>query len=198
VELTAEVVLVTGAFLVASEILAELEISERAASRAPVTLRPRVPLPHRGERRQPEPLGRDWFPPDPPFDPPQPPDDESSCVPKPVSPRGGSKLHNTCADNVPFSAFPEQDVFVNGKAFDALQYSTRTLWEIKTNDFERYNDFVYDIEFRKQVAETAREQQLAWACGYRFAVGVRSEAHKMALEDAVLSLRGSVVVMWWC
>jgi hypothetical protein len=39
---------------------------------------------------------------------------------------------------------------------------------------------------------------LARACGFDFQLGVRSEAHKEALEDAAPDLKGFIVVMNWC
>ena len=48
-------------------------------------------------------------------------------------------LHNKCADRIPNNSFPGRDVLVNGKNFDALQLATRTLWEVKTDDFDKYN-----------------------------------------------------------
>ncbi|WP_255415217.1 DUF6310 domain-containing protein [Vitiosangium sp. GDMCC 1.1324] len=38
---------------------------------------------------------------------------------------------------MPGNTFPGGDVYVNGKNFDALQLATRTLWEVKTDDFEK-------------------------------------------------------------
>jgi hypothetical protein len=114
-----------------------------------------------------------------------------------VPPRGGNELHNTCAKNIPGNVFSGSDVLVNGKAFDGLQ-ATRTLWEIKTGEVERYKDFILLMDVADQVDELTRQQRLAWACGYRFAVGVRSATLKKALEEAAPTLRESVIVMWWC
>ena len=46
--------------------------------------------------------------------------------------------------------------------------------------------------------ELRREQALALACGFNFRVGVRSAAHKDALEREAPDLEGSIVVMDWC
>jgi hypothetical protein len=113
-----------------------------------------------------------------------------------VPPKGGHPLHNRCAENVPFNDFRGANALVNGKAFDALQLSTRTLWEIKTNAIETYNDFVYSIELDRQVTEAQRERELAAACGFDFIIGVRTEAHKAALGKLDGTLK--VVVMDWC
>ena len=51
--------------------------------------------------------------------------------------RGGDDDHNKCADKIPSNSFPGWDVYVNGKSFDALQLATRTLWDVKTDDFEK-------------------------------------------------------------
>jgi hypothetical protein len=97
---------------------------------------------------------------------------------------------------VPFNDFRGANALVNGKAFDALQLSTRTLWEIKTNAIETYNRYVYLTELKKQVEEAQRERELAVACGFDFVIGVRTEAHKNALRDRDGTL--NVVVMDWC
>jgi hypothetical protein len=49
-----------------------------------------------------------------------------------------------------------------------------------------------------QVLELQRERELARACGFDFRVGVRSAAHKAALERADPELEGIIVVMDWC
>jgi uncharacterized protein DUF6310 len=113
-----------------------------------------------------------------------------------VSPRGGDKFHNLCADNVPHNAFRKANVLVNGKAFDALQWSTRTLWEVKTSNIETYNDFVLGVELDRQAREALREQALAAACGFDFVIGVRTEAHKAALRERIPGIK--IVVMNWC
>ncbi|MET0404256.1 MAG: DUF6310 domain-containing protein, partial [Cystobacter sp.] len=64
-------------------------------------------------------------------------DDDPRCRPIPLPRhRGGHDPHNECADKMPNNSFPGGDVYVNGKNFDALQLATRTLWEVKTDDFE--------------------------------------------------------------
>ncbi|WP_404369159.1 DUF6310 domain-containing protein [Corallococcus coralloides] len=138
--------------------------------------------------------GRDWFPPVPPGLEPR--DRPPECTPRRIPPKGGHPLHNKCADNIPSNAFRGANVLINGKAFDALQLATLTLWEVKTNDIETYNPFVRQAELDKQVKEAQRERALAAACGYDFVIGVRSEAHKAMLERADFTLK--VVVMEWC
>ena len=87
-------------------------------------------------------------------------------------------------------------MFVNGKNFDALQMATRTLWEVKTTAIETYNPYVRRRELEKQVEEANRERALAAACGYKFAIGVRTETHKQLLK--ALLPDSDVVVMTWC
>jgi hypothetical protein len=112
--------------------------------------------------------------------------------------RGGNKLHDKCADRIPFNSFPGGDVFVNGKNFDALQLATRTLWEVKTDNFDTYTDELQEIVVRGQLPKLLHERDLAWACGFDFRVGVRSNAHKEALEEADPTFDGLIVVMDWC
>ena len=88
------------------------------------------------------------------------------------------------------------NVIVNGKAFDALQLSTRTLWEVKTSDIKKYNNFVLEAEMDKQVREAAREKALANACSITFVIGVRTEAHRAELMKR--GVTATVVVMDWC
>ena len=118
------------------------------------------------------------------------------CTPRRVPPKGGHPLHNTCADNVPLNAFRGANALVNGKAFDALQPTTRVLWEVKTDNFDTYPLDLQDIVVKNQVKEMRRERELARACGFDFRVGVRSAAHKAALEEQERNLE--VVVMDWC
>jgi hypothetical protein len=126
-------------------------------------------------------------------------EDDPRCKPIPL-PRHleGHDLHNECADKMPNNSFPGGDVFVNGNNFDALQLLTRTLWEVKTTAIETYNPFVRDREIEKQVPKLRSERALALACGFDFRIGVRSEAHKQALEEEAPELIGFIVVMDWC
>jgi translation elongation factor EF-4 len=87
-------------------------------------------------------------------------------------------------------------VFVNGKNFDALQLATRTLWEVKTDNFDTYPPDLQRIVLEDQVPELQYERALALACGFNFRVGVRSAAHKAALESLDRNL--DIVVMEWC
>ncbi len=147
------------------------------------------------ERRpKPEPAGQDW----PPPLPPEPLDRERrrKCEPVPVPHRGGHDDHNKCADKIPNNSFPGWDVLVNGKSFDALQMATRTLWDVKTDDFEKQPPRSQRFFIQMKLPEIRRERRLAEECGYKVAIGVRSEAHKEALLRADPGL--DVVVMDWC
>ncbi|XXF81635.1 DUF6310 domain-containing protein [Myxococcaceae bacterium GXIMD 01537] len=118
------------------------------------------------------------------------------CEPIPVPHRGGDDDHNKCADRVPDNSFPGWDVLVNGKHFDALQLATRTLWDVKTDDFDKHSRRTQQFFIEVKLPEIQRERRLAEACGYDFAVGVRSEAHKSALRRVDPTLK--VFVMDWC
>jgi hypothetical protein len=115
-----------------------------------------------------------------------------------VPPKGGHDGHNECADNVPFNAFRGANALVNGIAYDALQLPARILWEVKTDNFDTYTEALRGFVIEDQVAKMRRERDFARACGFDFRVGVRSEAHKEALEEAARDLRGLIVVMDWC
>jgi len=85
-----------------------------------------------------------------------------------------------------------------GHRRDALQPLTRTLWEIKTDDFDNYKPIVKDFAIKKEVPELLREHRLAQACGFEFRIGVRSAAHKEALGFAAPELKKLIVIMDWC
>ncbi|WP_157758755.1 DUF6310 domain-containing protein [Cystobacter fuscus] len=123
-------------------------------------------------------------------------EDDPRCKPVPVPHLGGHDPHNKCADLMPNNSFPGWDVFLNGKNFDALQLATRTLWDVKTDNFDKHSPrsrrFLAEVKF----PEIRREKMLAEECGYEFAVGVRSQAHKDALLELDPDL--TVVVMNWC
>ena len=123
-------------------------------------------------------------------------DRRPECKPVPVKHLGGNAPHNTCADLMPNNSFPGWDVFVNGKNFDALQMATRTLWDVKTDDFDKHSPRSRRFLAQVKYPEIRRERMLAEACGYEFAMGVRSQAHKDALLELDPDL--NVVVMDWC
>jgi len=115
-----------------------------------------------------------------------------------VNHRGGNDPHNECADRIPNNSFPGWDVFVNGKNFDALQLATRTLWEVKTDNFDTYPPDLRRIVVDSQVPKLRLERDLARACGFDFRLGVRSAAHQAALERAAPDLEGHIIIMDWC
>ena len=122
--------------------------------------------------------------------------DDPRCKPVPVPHLGGHDPHNQCADLMPDNSFPGWDVLVNGKNFDALQLATRTLWDVKTDDFGKHSPRSRKFLAEVKLPEIKREKMLAEACGYKFVVGVRSAAHKEALLALDRSLE--IVVMDWC
>jgi hypothetical protein len=118
------------------------------------------------------------------------------CEPIHVPHSGGNDPHNKCADKIPNNSFPGWDVFVNGKNFDALQLTMRTLWEVKTDNFDTYPSDLRRIVIADQVPKLQHERALALACGFDFKVGVRSATHKAALLKQDPTLK--VVIMDWC
>jgi hypothetical protein len=137
--------------------------------------------PQKKRRPKPEPAGEDW----PPPLPPEPTDRERDrrCEVIPEKHRGGDKAHNDCADWYPPNRYPGKDAVVDGKGFDALQVGVRVLWEIKTEEFDGYSDFLKKITVKKEIKEFTEYRDIALACGYAFKVGVISEAHKAALLE---------------
>jgi hypothetical protein len=153
---------------------------------------PQEPSPK--QRPKPEPKGPD-FPPPGPIETSER-ERRRRCEPVPVPHRGGNDDHNRCADRIQNNSFPGLDVLVNGKQFDALQLATRTLWEVKTDDFDIHSPHSQRFFARVKLPEIKREKALAEACGYKFVVGVRSPAHKAALLALDPDL--TIVVMDWC
>jgi len=197
-EIVIGAVIVAGAVVVAVAIKEELDEYRRASrerAKPETQTRPsneQERLTHREPK--PEPAGQDWSPPGPtePLDRERRPE----CRPVPVSHRGGNDPHDDCADLIPQNSFPGWDVLVNGKQFDALVFATRTLWDIKTDNFDKHNLHSQQFFARVKLPELQREKRLAEACGYNFVVGVRSAAHKTALKRLDPNL--DVVVMDWC
>jgi hypothetical protein len=144
-------------------------------------------------KREPKPkgLGPDFLPPVS-----SDPTERPECRPVPVPHAGGNDPHNDCADLIPQNSFPGWDVLVNGKQFDALVLVTRTLWDIKTDNFDKHSRRSQEFFIEVKLPELQREKRLAEECGYDFVVGVRSEAHKAALKLADPTLK--VVVIDWC
>ncbi|MBN8466692.1 hypothetical protein JYJ95_09210 [Corallococcus exiguus] len=136
----------------------------------------------RKPKLKPEPAGQDWQPPVPPV--PVDRTGRASCEPVPVPHAGEDDPHNECADKFPPNRYPGMDVLVGGVRFDALQVGVRKLWEIKTHQFDLYNDFVREQEIDKEIEQLNKERRAATVCGYDFVVGVSTQAHKDALLQA--------------
>lgn len=203
-------VVVIGVVVVGIAIAEELKAHDRmrrARPEAESSSKPAKPKPRHAPsteeplaeaKPKPEGLGRDWFPPQPPSSSLGPRERRPECTPKRVPPKGGHPLHNACADNVPLNDFRGANALVNGKAFDALPLATRTVWEVKTDNFDTYTPELQEIVIRTQVPKLRLERELARACGFDFRVGVRSAAHQVALERAAPDLQGFIVLMDWC
>lgn len=102
--------------------------------------------------------------------------------------KGGDTIHDTCADVVPPNRFPGMDVMVAGKRFDALAANANVLWEIKTNRYDTYPQFLQRRTIEEHVEEIKEEIRIASLCGYRLVVGVSSEAHREALLRSLPNL----------
>ena len=198
-EIVVGAVIVIGVVVVGAAIKEALDAYElRGSSPEEVEPTPQTkPAPQEpsaNRKPKPEPSGQDWFPPGPtePLEGERRPE----CRPVPVPHRGGNDPHNDCADLLPQNSFPGWDVLVNGKQFDALQLTTRTLWDVKTDNFDIHSLHSQRFFARVKLPEMQRERRLAEACGYNFVVGVKSAAHKVAIEKLDNTL--TVVVMDWC
>jgi len=203
-EIVVGAVIVTGVVAVGFAIKEALDAHELSGGRPEVrpapetrpepetTPAPWEPLPK--QRPKPEPKGPDF----PPLGPIETLERERrrKCEPIPVPHRGGNNDHDKCADRIQNNSFPGWDVLVNGKQFDAIQLTTRTLWEVKTDDFDIHSPHSQIFFARVKLPEIRREKALAEACGYKFVVGVRSPAHKTALLALDPDL--TIVVMDWC
>jgi hypothetical protein len=157
---------------------------------------PREPVAERRPKPEESPGGEGRPPPLPPE--PLERERRPECTPRRVAPKGGNKLHNTCADRIPFNAYRGANALVNGKAFDGLQVLAGVLWEVKTDNFDTYPLELQDIVVQKHVRDFMIERELARACGFDFRVGVRSATHKAILEIEEPKLEGVIVLMDWC
>ena len=83
------------------------------------------------------------------------------------------------------------------KQFDALQSVPRVLWEVKVYNFDDYTPRFQTFLIQQKAKELLAERDIASACGYDFAVGVRSAAHRDALLNASQGTL-NVIVMDWC
>ena len=186
-EVAAGAVIVLGVVVVAVAIKEALDSYEPEHPVVGTRMPARNPIPEELAKRwpKPDPRGPDW-PPPLPRDPPD--RDRARCEPILVPHRGGDAAHNECADRVPPNRYPGHDVLVAGKHFDALQVGARVLWEIKTDQFDTYSDFLRDQVIRAQAKQLDEERAIAEACGYHFIVGVSNAAHKAALKDVDDSL----------
>lgn len=189
-------VIVIGTVVVAVLINEGMDAYERSASRERAKRKAQTRPSNQQEpvtNREPKPegLGRDWLPPVT-----SDPSERPECKPIPVRHAGGNDPHNDCADLIPQNSFSGWDVLVNGKQFDALALVTRTLWDIKTDNFDKHNPHSQKFFARVKLPEIRREKRLAEECGYKFVLGVRSPAHKTALLALDPDL--TIVVMDWC
>jgi hypothetical protein len=190
-EIIVGAIIITSAVVVAGAIQEEIDAYKRSASRE--RARPETQTRPSSEQepvanREPTPrgLGRDWLPPVSSDAPERHP----ACRPIPVPHLGGDAPHNECADKFPPNRYPGMDVLVDGKHFDALQVGVRVLWEIKTDQFDTYSDFLKGQVIRDQLPELLEERNIAAACGYDFVIGVSSAAHREALlrQDRTLNI----------
>jgi hypothetical protein len=144
--------------------------------------------PSANRKPDPEPSGQDWCP--PVSTEPLERERRPECRPVPVPHAGEDDPHNECADRFPPNRYPGMDVLVGGELFDALQIGVRVLWEIKTHQFDTYNDYIRGREIEKELKQLRKERKAAAACGYGFVIGVSTQAHKDALlrEDRSLKV----------
>jgi uncharacterized protein DUF6310 len=188
-EIVVGAVIVIGAVVVAAAIQEGIDAYQRDASRERAKPKTQTQPSNQQEpvtKTEPKPKGldRDWLPPTS-----SDPTERSECKPIPVRHAGEDVPHNECADKFPPNRYPGMDVFVGGERFDALQVGVRVLWEIKTHQFDSYNDFIRDREIEKELEQIEKEQDAAAACGYDFVVGVSTQAHKDALLVGLASLK---------
>ncbi|MBN8232346.1 hypothetical protein JYK02_33020 [Corallococcus macrosporus] len=192
-EIAVGAVIVLGVVVVAAAIKEELDAyefrhayPEEAGTSRGTKVASREAEAQRSPRLKPQPAGQSRQPPVPPV--PVGQTGRASCEPVPVPHAGEDDAHNECADEFPPNRYPGMDVLVDGVRFDALQVGVPKLWEIKTHQFDTYNDFVQEREIAKEVKQLTKERRAATACGYGFVVGVSTQVHKDALQQADQSL----------
>jgi hypothetical protein len=105
--------------------------------------------------------------------PVSPEEERKRCRAVPVCPhRGGDPIHNACADGAPPNKHAGCDVFVNGYHFDAIDRSGRVLWEVKTDDWSNYPDWLKMKVADSHIKAAQRERDIAGACKLDFVFAV--------------------------
>ena len=98
--------------------------------------------------------------------------DRDTCKPLPWCPHlGWDPIHDMCADVVLRNRYPDCDVLVNGKRFDALDPGG-VLWEVKTDDWSSYSVWLKAQTLKDHDKKTKDERDLANACGYSFKIAI--------------------------
>jgi hypothetical protein len=119
-------------------------------------------------------------------------DQRTRCIAQPVCPhRGGDPIHDACADEVPPNLHRGCDVLVDGKHFDALGPG-RVLWEVKTERWSSYSDYLKQVTLDAHRAEAIAEHTLATACGYSFVFAVSDADLHRALTRSLGGAAGQV------
>lgn len=145
-------------------------IKPRGAERSTVDVWPTVPIPVPKNKEEPR-------------------ERREECIPKPRCPhKGEDTWHDYCADIVLGNEFPTCDVVVKGRGFDALSGST--LYEVKTDDWDIYADFLTDETLNVHTETAQGDIIIARACGYNyeFVVGDAKLATELSKRLAPLDV----------
>jgi hypothetical protein len=96
-----------------------------------------------------------------------------------------NEVHNQCANTRYGNIYPNLDACVAAegvgqKRFDA--YNGTVLWEVKTYNFNNWNDFFYDRRIPKDIEQAEMESSIARACNYDYWYAVGDTRHPEVLE----------------
>ena len=114
------------------------------------------------------------------------PEDDNKCEQKEVDHRGGHRLHDMCADTLPGNDIPGHDLWVRTPAgeevtYDAASRVNKTVWEVKTDRYGTWADWVKRRHLAEQVEAFRRQNRIARECALDFKISVSDAAQFMEL-----------------
>ena len=116
------------------------------------------------------------------------PETDDDCVRKKVPHGGGHDLHDMCADTLPGNVVSGSDLYVappgeKGWKFDAYTPDDNTLWEVKTDRYERGSEWLKYRRLNDQVDEFQRQAYIANKCNHGFKVSVSDLEQALLLQE---------------
>jgi hypothetical protein len=79
------------------------------------------------------------------------------------------------------------DIKVGGLNYDALSWNSKmedqTLWEVRTNDWSKSNDFVRQCVIDDMIKTFKEDCEIAVACGYKYVLGIADFTYHSKVND---------------